>query len=66
MARVYYLNCPKCDFRYYVGEPLIAIPKFPSHCPKCHHVFQLEESPTWKLPASASGTMATDLRGKPS
>lgn len=66
MAKVYYLNCPKCAFRYYVGQPLVAIPNFPTQCPKCHHVYQLEESPTWKPPAVARGGLATDLRNQPS
>ncbi len=62
MVRVYYLNCPKCDFRFYIGEPVLAIPDFPAQCPKCHHTFKLEESPTWKAP-SDSGARTTDLRG---
>ncbi len=65
MVSVYYLNCPKCNFRYYVGEPIVLLPNFPSQCPKCHHVFQLEESPTWKGRAGGGGApVVTDLRGK--
>lgn len=53
MSKVYYVTCPECGFRYYVGENLVTIPRFPTLCPRCHHLYQLEESPDWEPPSHA-------------
>lgn len=44
MVKVYWLTCPKCGWRYYVGESLLRIKDFPTVCPKCKHEYLPEES----------------------
>ena len=44
MPRVYWVTCPACQFRYYVGHSLVRVPGFPTCCPRCHHEFGLERS----------------------
>ena len=44
MPRVYWLTCPYCRFRYYVGHSLVRVPGFPTCCPRCHREFALEQS----------------------
>ena len=39
MARVNWVICPKCQFRYYVGPQLLLVEGIPSICPKCRHEF---------------------------
>lgn len=46
MARVYYVTCPNCGFFYPLGEALVRLKGFPTICPRCHHLYQPEESPT--------------------
>ena len=46
MVKVYYVTCPKCSWRYYVGAALLQVENFPTVCPKCKHEFPPEESST--------------------
>ena len=46
MAKIYWVTCPKCRFRYYVSKELLDIPGIPTLCPKCHHEYPPEESAT--------------------
>lgn len=46
MGKVYYLTCPKCGFRYYVGHSLISLEGFPTVCPNCHHEYLPSQSAT--------------------
>lgn len=39
IARVNWIICPKCKFRYYVGPQLLLVEGIPTVCPKCHHEF---------------------------
>lgn len=46
MNKVYWLTCPECYFKYYVGRELLEIKSFPTVCPKCHHEYLPEQSAT--------------------
>ena len=39
MARVNWVICPKCQFRYYIGPQLLAVEGMHTLCPRCHHEF---------------------------
>jgi len=38
-ARVNWVICPNCKFRYYVGPQLLLVKEIPAVCPKCHQEF---------------------------
>ena len=46
MGRVYFVNCPKCNFNFIIDELLLAA-RVDAICPQCHFVFnptpQVEE-----------------------
>ncbi len=44
MSRVYWVGCPYCGTRFYVGHSLIRMPDFPACCIKCHREFAIEDS----------------------
>ncbi len=56
MARVNWVNCPKCQFRYYVGPQLLLVEGLPSICPKCRHEFD----PKKHLEATLTGLNVSD------
>ena len=39
MARVNWVICPKCNFRYYIGPQLLEVEGMHTLCPKCNSEF---------------------------
>ncbi|MCL6561527.1 MAG: hypothetical protein K6U87_00800 [Firmicutes bacterium] len=54
MGQVFWLTCPACGFRYYVGRELLEAKTVPSVCPRCHHEYPPEHSATG-IEATTSG-----------
>jgi hypothetical protein len=44
--KVFYVTCPSCNFKYYVGYKLVSLKGFPTICPRCHLQYPLEKSKT--------------------
>ena len=55
-SRVNWVRCPNCNWRYYLGEPLLRRSDIPAICPKCRTEFD----PRIALEPSVSGTGSGD------
>lgn len=39
MAKIFWMVCQRCGFRYYIGSEILAMDVPQSICPKCHLEF---------------------------